>query len=89
MSSTFRIGTGDFLFDLKGSLTTCEDLSVCAMALSPSSKFMESSSKELVSTDMELVAGFFSKSKYELSNSGSSSLVGNPPNSEVSRAGSG
>ena len=54
MSKTFLIGTGD-IFDLlkKGWETifedNCEDLSVCAMALSPSSKFMESSSNELVS----------------------------------------
>ena len=66
MSKTFLIGTGD-IFDLfKGWETifedNCEDLSVCAMALSPSSKFMESSSNELVSIFIALVEGTFSKS---------------------------
>ena len=71
MSNTFLIGTGDIFDELKGSDTICDDLSVCAMALSPSSKFIESNSKELVSTDIEFVDGTLSKSKYDLSNFGS------------------
>ena len=91
MSNTFLIGTGDiFLDELNGFEIICDDLSVCAMALSPSSKFIESNSNELVSTDIELEFEFefeFSKSKYDLSNFSSSTL--SLPNNEVSKAGSG
>ena len=89
MSNTFLIGTGDiFLDELNGFEIICDDLSVCAMALSPSSKFIESNSNELVSTDIELEFEFeFSKSKYDLSNFSSSTW--SLPNNEVSKAGSG
>ena len=65
MSKTFLIGTGDRDPELRGSETICEleALSVwAAMALCPSSKFIESNSKELVSMDIELVAGTLSRS---------------------------
>ena len=89
MSNTFLIGTGDiFLDELNGFEIICDDLSVWAMALSPSSKFIESNSNELVSTDIELEFEFeFSKSKYDLSNFSSSTW--SLPNNEVSKAGSG
>ena len=66
MSNTFRIGTGDNFVELKGSETICdfEALSVwAAMALCPSSKFIESNSNELVSIDIEFVPGTLSRSK--------------------------
>ena len=60
------MGTGDKLEEFKGSETICDfgTLSVwAAMALCPSSKFIESNSNELVSIDIEFVAGTLSKSK--------------------------